>query len=204
MAQNFLGALDLLAGDDDELGAFPAFGRYRGRARRSARGAGYGGYGGRAPQSAWMNAASNRANAVAAYVRPDLPGAPARDAAMLPASFPVFSFALATGTNIITQQMNPQTAFRGQRLSCIVIRNGTSAATTAPLLRTLQVGMKPIILTPDGVALETFNQSAYDTNLLLPPTVPGTVYVANISLALALTTTDTILAILSVIGSAVL
>lgn len=191
MGRNFLGALPYFIGaEENYLGApvprMPMYGR----------GQMYG--------SALSSAAAARANRAAAFVRPDIAGAPARDAALLPAGFPAFSFALATGTNIIQQTMNPQTPFRGQRLSAVVIRSGTSAATSAPLMSLLQVGQKPIITTASGVPVETFNQNAFDTNLLMPPTVPGVIYTANLNLTAALTTTDTILVLLAIIGSGVL
>jgi len=151
-----------------------------------------------------MRAASARANRVAALVRPDLAGAPARDGALLPAGWPIFSFALATGTNIVTQVMNVQTAFRGQRLVAQVVRSGTSAQTTAPLMQIFLVGMKPILATGTAVPLEIFSQNAFDTNVLLPPTVPGVNYVLGISLSAALTTTDTVTCIVGLLGSAVL
>jgi len=183
---NFLGALPYFIGDANYLGApFPQ---------------GYGQMFG----SAMTQAALQRSNRAASFVRPDLAGVPQRDAALLPAAFPTFSFALATGTNIITQSMNPQTPFRGQRLSAVVIRNGTSAATTAPVMSQFIIGQKPIITTANGVPLETFNQSAFDTNLLMPPTMPGVSYTMNINLVAALTTTDTILCLVAIIGSAVL
>ncbi len=149
-------------------------------------------------------AALSRSNRAAAFVRPDMAGVPSRDAALLPMAFPVFSFALATGVNIISQTANPQTPFRGQRLTAVVVRSGTSAATTAPVVQQFLVGQKPIIVTGNGVPLEVFNQSAFDTNLLLPPTVPGVNYVMNINLIAALTTTDTLLCLVSIIGSGLL
>jgi len=158
----------------------------------------------RRQQSALASAAYNRSNRVAGQVRPDIAGAPARDAAMLPAGFPIFSFALATGTNIVTQQMNVQTPFRGQRLVCIVVRSGTSAATTAPLMQIFTVGMRPILATGTAVPLEIFAQNAFDTNVLLPPTVPGVIYTLGISLSAALTTTDTITCVVGLLGSALL
>jgi hypothetical protein len=184
---NFLGALPYNIGADF-MG--------RGRKRRSS--------GRRGQGSPGQQAANYRANQAASFVRPDLPGAPSRDVALLPASFPTFAFALATGTNIIQQQMNPQTPFRGQRLTAVVIRNGASAATTAPLINQLQVGQKPIITTANGVALEVFNQNAFDTNLLFPPTQPGIIYICGIQLTTALTTTDTILCLVAVIGSGIM
>lgn len=183
MGRNFLGALPYFIGDTDYMGA-----------------RGYGGaYG-----SAMTHAASSRANRAAGFVRPDIAGVPQRDAALLPAAFPIFSFALATGTNIINQVMNPQTPFRGQRLSAVVIRNGASASTTAPVMSQFVIGQKPIVTTANGVPLETFNQNAFDTNLLMPPTVPGVTYSMNINLVNALTTTDTLICLVSIIGSAVL
>jgi hypothetical protein len=193
---NFLGALPIHMGDADYLGR-----------RRSPRGGHFGHGGGGGHQSygsASTHAANQRANGAAGFVRPDLPGTPSRDAALLPAAFPPFSFALATGVNIIQQQMNVQVPFRGQRLSVIVVRNGASAALTAPLMSQFLVGQKPIITTPNGVALEIFNQNAFDTNLLMPPTMPGVIYSMNINLVNALLTTDTLLCLVGVIGSAVL
>lgn len=167
-----------------------------GARRRSGHSGSYG--------SSMTHAASQRANNTAAFVRPDIAGTPARDAALLPAAFPVFAFALATGTNTIQGTMNPQTPFRGQRLTTVVIRNGTSAAATAPLLSLLLVGQKPLITTANGVPLETFNQNAFDVNLLMPPTIPGVIYTANVNLTAALTTTDTVTCLVAIIGSAVL
>jgi hypothetical protein len=187
---------DYLAGLDSYIGDI---GR-RSRGARYSRGRQPGRYGG----SASFNAASARANRVAALVRPDLAGAPARDGALLPAGWPTFSFALATGTNIITQQMNVQTAFRGQRLVATVIRNGASAALTAPLMQIFTVGMKPILSSGTPVPLEIFSQNAFDTNVLLPPTVPGVIYTLGLSLSAALTTTDTITVLVGLLGSAVL
>jgi hypothetical protein len=183
---DYLEGLDTFVGD---------IGRTRRRGRRSPQ---------RYRGSASFNAAAMRANRVAAYVRPDLAGAPARDAAMLPAGWPTFGFALATGTNIVTQQMNVQTAFRGQRLVATVIRNGTSAALTAPIMQIFIVGMKPILASGTGVPLEIFAQNAFDTNVLLPPTIPGVIYTLGISLSAALTTTDTITVLVGLMGSAVL
>lgn len=180
------------------MGALPYFGI--GAVPYGGGGFGGGGYGGN-PMAA---AAYQRMNRMAGFARPSMVGAPAMDAAQLPAGFPIFSFALATGTNTITQQMNPQTPFRGQRLSTTVIRNGTSAATTAPLMSQLLVGQKPIVLTSPGIALETFNQNAFDTNLLMPPTYPGTIYTLSLNLVVALTTTDTILVLVGIIGSGIL
>jgi hypothetical protein len=184
---DFLGALPLFIGDE---------GDYMGAARRSRRKPNYG--------SAMTHAANYRANAAAQFARPDIPGAPARDGALLPAGFPPFAFALANGTNVINQQMNPQTPYRVQRMVTIVIRNGTSAQVTAPLIQFLQVGMKPVITTGFGVPLETFAQTAYDTNVLFPPTIPGVIYNMNVNLFAALTTTDTLTALVGTLGSGVL
>lgn len=183
---NYLAGLDTYIGD---------IGR---RSRGARRGGGW------RNGSPSFNAASARANRVAALVRPDLAGAPARDGALLPAGFPVFAFVLATGTNIVTQQMNVQTAFRGQRIVTQVIRVGTSAANTAPLMQIFNVGMKPILATGTAVPMEIFSQNAFDTNVLLPPTVPGVTYTLGISLSAALTTTDTITVLVGILGSAVL
>lgn len=182
MANNYLGALPYFIG----AGGQPA---YRSMSQFG---------------NAMTASALSRSNRAAAFVRPDLAGVPSRDAALLPMAFPVFSFALATGTNIISQTANPQTPFRGQRLTAVVIRNGTSAATTAPLMSQFLVGQKPIITTGNGVPIEVFNQAAFDTNLLLPPTVPGVNYFMSLNLVNALTTTDTIITLVSIIGSSLL
>jgi hypothetical protein len=182
---DFLGALPLFIGAGEDYMSGP-------RRRRPNYG------------SEMTHAANHRANAAAQFARPDIPGAPAREGAMLPAGFPPFGFVLATGVGIINQQMNPQTPYRVQRLVAIVIRNGTSAAVTAPLIQFLQVGMKPVITTGFGVPLEIFAQTAYDTNVLFPPTVPGVIYNLNLNLSLALLTTDTLTALVGTMGSAVL
>lgn len=159
---------------------------------------------GQAPRGPLANAAYARANRVASAVRPDIPGTPHMDAAILPAAFPVVTFALADGINSKTVTMNPQTAFRGQRLFATVLRNGASAALTAPLLTTLLVGQKPVIVTPDGVPIEALAQTAFDMNVLFPPSQPGVLYQATVRLPVALTTTDTITLIFGVHGSAIL
>lgn len=100
--------------------------------------------------------------------------------------------------------MNIQTAFRGRRLTVTVLRSGASAALTAPLMTLLQVGMKPVLASPDGVAIEALGQSGFDNNLLLPPTQPGTIYTLQLRLPVALTGTDTITCIVGLTGSAVL
>lgn len=175
------------------LGALPYFIGADPRVQQRSR------YGG-----ALSSAALMRSNRVASFVRPDIQGVPARDAALLPASFPPFAFALATGVNIINQVMNPQTPLRGQRVGVVVVRNGTSANTTAPLISQFIIGQKPIITTQNGVPAEIFSGNSFDTNLLMPPTVPGVVYSMNCNLTNALTTTDTLLLIVTIIGSAIL
>jgi hypothetical protein len=193
MAINYLGALDAAA--NMSIGYAPGMRDRYGNAISAYH----------APRQSPLDAAAmERANRVASIVRPDIAGTPARDAALLPAGFPIFSFALANGTNAITQTMNIQTPFRGQRLTALVIRNGTSATTTAPLMQFFLVGQKPIITAANPVPLEVFNQNSFDTNLLLPPTMPGVIYQLSLSLTAALTTTDTVTCIVGLLGSAVL
>jgi len=188
----FLGALDV----DADLGVDNFLGR------RRRRGAAY--HRTTYHPGVRQAAAMSRANRVAELVNPDVPGAPARDAALLPAGFPLFSFTNATGLNPITQQMNVQTPFRGQRLVAQVLRSGASAALTAPLIHTLQVGMKPVITTANPVGMEIFGQNAFDVNLILPPTTPGTIYQLTLALPIALGAGDTITVIVGLLGSAVL
>lgn len=138
------------------------------------------------------------------WASPYRPGIQTTDGALLPISFPTFAFAAATGTNVITNPANPQTPFRGQRISAQVLRNGTSAAATAPVLSQLLVGPKPIVLTSPGPALETFSSNAYDTNVILPPTYPGMQYLMSVNLPIALSGTDTLLALVSILGTSVL
>lgn len=191
-----LGALDIDAalGVDNFLGAR----RHRGGTGRRVQSHGY------PMPTARQGAAMQRANRVAAIAYPDVPGSPARDAALVPAGFPVFAFTAATGLNPLIQQMNVQTPFRGQRLTVTVIRNGASALVSAPLLIQLQVGMKPINVTPNAVGLETFSSNAFDTNLLLPPSLPGTIYSMTVNLSAALAGADTLLCIVCILGTGVL
>lgn len=161
-------------------------------------------HGGHHMMSPRQSAAHQRANEAARYVAPDMPGAPSRDGAILPAGWPPFAFALANGVNIQNQQMNVQTPFRGQRLVVIVVRNGTSAATTAPMINTLIVGQKPLIASASAIPAEMFTQTSFDTNLVFPPTYPGVIYSLNMFLTSALTTTDTVLVLPAVNGSALL
>lgn len=188
---NYLGALSLF-GDVGDVG------RHKHHKH-------HGHHGGSASGNA-MSAASARANAAAELVRPDMPGAPARDAAMIPGAFTPMTFVLATGLNSLTSTMNPQTAYRVQRSIALVLRNGASAALTAPLIQFLQVGMKPIIATPGaGVALESFFAAqSFDANMMWPPTWPGVVYSMLVNLPVALTTTDSIFVVVNTMGSAVL
>jgi len=64
--------------------------------------------------------------------------------------------------------------------------------------------MRPSLATGTAVPLEIFAQNAFDTNVLLPPTVPGVIYTLGISLSAALTTTDTITCVVGLLGSALL
>lgn len=182
-------------GDVNYLGAGPMVRVHGGAPAR--------GYGGFTP-TPLQAAAQARANQAAAAVRPDNPGSPSRDAALIPAAWPVFAFTNATGTNSIVQTMNPQTSMRGQRIFATVLRSGASAAATAPLIQFLQIGMKPIITTADGVPIEALNQTAFDMNVLLPPTQPGVLYSLTMRLPVALGAGDTITVICGVHGSAVL
>ena len=97
--------------------------------------------------------------------------------------------------------MNPQAVMRGRRLVCTVLRNGATAAQTAPLITNLQVGMVPCILTPDGVSADSYAPNAVDTNVLLPATAPGVLYVMTMRLPVALGVGDTIPALMA--GNAV-
>jgi hypothetical protein len=143
-------------------------------------------------------------NNAMSWASPYRPGIQVTDGALLPIAFSPFSFVAATGTNAITQVANPQTPFRGQRISAQVLRNGASALATAPVLNQLLVGPKPTVLTTPGPALETFSAGAFDTNLILPPTYPGMTYTMSVNVQVALAGTDTLLALVSIIGTSVL
>ncbi len=186
-------AIDIAGDDDigyDDLGA--VFRRGRGRRRGGAARASWG-------RPRLPAVVAPRA---AALVSPDQPGAPSRRIGIYPAAFPLLSFALADGVNVKSVNMNPQTSFKGQRMFVQVIRSGTSAALTAPLITQMLVGMTPVILTPDGVPAEMFQPSAFDTNLLLPPTEPGVLYQLSMRLTAALAGTDTITVIAGITGGA--
>jgi hypothetical protein len=195
MAMNFLGGLSPYGSmGDDNLGAGRRHPRHGGHAQH------------RLPHGGnpLTEAAHERANRAAGFTRPDIPGAPSRDAAILPAGWPPFAFAAALGINSQNQQMNVQTPFRGQRLTAIIVRNGASAFLTAPVISTLIVGQKPIIASASPVAAENFVANAFDTNLMFPPTYPGIIYSMNMNLVAALAGTDTVLALMGVNGSALL
>jgi hypothetical protein len=192
MSLNYLGALDPYIGD---IGA-----RRRAPMRRG------GGYARAPARSAAQNrtaAAYARSNRVASYVQPDVPGSPARDAALIPGGFPPFAFVAGTGTAIVTQQMNVMCPFRGQRLTVLVLRSGASALVTAPMAVVFQVGMRPVLASGTAVPIEVFGQQAFDTNVLLPPTTPGVPYTLGLALTTALAGTDTLTCIVGVVGSAV-
>ena len=134
---------------------------------------------------------------------PDIPGVPARQGSIQPAAWPIFTFVAGTGTNTLTQTMNPQAPMRGRRPVFTIIRSGASALVTEPLITTLQVGMVPVILTPDGVPASNYVANAFDTNLLLPGTNPGVVYALSMRLPVALAGADTILVIATLQGSSI-
>lgn len=121
---------------------------------------------------------------------------------ILPITFPVFAFALANGTNIITQTVIPQFPFAGQQPIATILRNGTTAQVTFPLLSQLFVGPTPIIQTNPGPALDAYSKDAPNNNLRLPPTGLGQTYRADVNLSAALTTTDTVSVILQINGQA--
>lgn len=121
---------------------------------------------------------------------------------ILPMTFPNFSFALADGTNNKTQTMTPQVPFAGLQPIATILRNGTSANTTFPLLNQLFVGPTPIIQTTPGPALDGYSKDSVNNNLRLPPTGIGQLYRADVGLTAALTTTDTLLVILQINGQA--
>lgn len=121
---------------------------------------------------------------------------------ILPITFPVFNFALAQGTNIVTNSIVPQFPFAGMQPIATILRNGTTAQTTFPTLAQLFVGPTPIIQTSPGPALDAYSKDAPNNNLRLPPTGLGQTYRADINLTSALTTTDTVSVILQINGQA--
>lgn len=121
---------------------------------------------------------------------------------LLPMTFPVFSFVLATGTNVIPQTMQPAVPFAGLQPIATILRNGTSANATFPLLQQLLVGPTPIILSTPGPALDTYSRDAPNNNLRMPPTGIGQTYQAQVGLTAALTGTDTLSVILQINGQA--
>jgi hypothetical protein len=122
---------------------------------------------------------------------------------LLPITFPVFNFVLATGTNIVSSgNLTPQFPFAGMQPIATIIRNGTSAANAFPLLNQLFVGPTPIIQTTPGPPLDAYRFDAVNNNLRLPPTGLGQGYRADVNLSQALLTTDTISVILQINGQA--
>lgn len=121
---------------------------------------------------------------------------------LLPMTFPNFTFALANGTNNITNTMQPQVPFAGLQPIATILRNGASASLTFPLLNQLFVGPTPIIQTTPGPALDGYSKDSVNNNLRLPPTGIGQLYQASVGLTAALLTTDTLLVILQINGQA--
>lgn len=121
---------------------------------------------------------------------------------ILPMTFPTFAFALATGTNNITQTMQPQVPFAGQQPIATILRNGASAAAAFPLLNQLLVGPTPLIQTTPGPALDTYRFDSVHNNMRMPPTGIGQVYTAQVGLTTALAGTDTLSVILQISGQA--
>jgi hypothetical protein len=119
---------------------------------------------------------------------------------ILPITFPIYSFALATGVNAVSQNVTPQFPFAGQQLLATIIRNGTSATNAFPLLNQLFVGPTPIVQTNPGPPLDSYRFDAVRNNFRLPPTGLGQLYRADVNLSQALTTTDTIQVILQLNG----
>lgn len=183
--------MTLLVQGDDDIGYDDLdMGAWGGRRRRR-----------RAMPGRSMSMIARPVSRARSVVTPDQPGAPSRRLGLYPAAFPTVSFALADGTATKSVQMNPQTAFKGQRIFVQVIRSGTSAALTAPLITQLQIGVTPAIITPDGIPAEAFIAGSFDTNIMLPPTEPGVLYQLSVRLPVALTTTDTILLIVGILGT---
>lgn len=121
---------------------------------------------------------------------------------VLPITFPVYNFALANGTNINSQSVQPQFPFAGQQPIATIIRNGTSAAAAFPLLNQLFVGPTPIIQTSPGPALDTYSRDATFNFLRMPPTGLGQLYRADVNLSSALTGTDTLSVFFQINGQA--
>lgn len=119
---------------------------------------------------------------------------------IMPITFPVFSFALATGLNVVEQSCRPEIPFAGLQPLATIIRNGTTATAAFPLLNQLFVGPTPIITTSPGPALDTYRPDAYNNNLLLPPTTVGQTYRALVNLTTALAGTDTLSVLFQING----
>jgi hypothetical protein len=119
---------------------------------------------------------------------------------MVPITFPTFAFALATGINVVSQSVRPEIPFAGIQPIATILRNGTSAAATFPLLNQLFVGPTPIITTQPGPALDAYRFDAFNNNLRLPPTGVGQTYRADVNLTTALAGTDTLSVILQING----
>jgi len=193
-------AIDVLSGDDDDLGfsfANPFMRRRRGGGGRPR--AAYGGGGGN-----YGMAYQPSPPRIPVSLQPlGQGGAQPLQPGIYPVGFPVFLFNLAQALTPITFTINPQVMFRAQRLSCTVIRVGTTAAASAPLLMPgSSVGVKPLVLGADGVPMELFSANSYDTNILFPATTPGTTYSLTLRASSAVTGTDTLTVLVGLLGTA--
>lgn len=127
-------------------------------------------------------------------------GKPQAPAMLLPITFPVYNFALATGINNISQTVRPEYPFAGQQPIANVVRNGASAALAMPLWNLFLVGPTPIITTAPGPSLDTYRFDAFNNNMRLPPTGVGQTYRSDVGLSAALAGTDTISVLLQING----
>jgi hypothetical protein len=121
---------------------------------------------------------------------------------ILPITFPLYTFVLATGTAAVTQNVIPQFPFAGAQPIATILRNGTSAAASLPLLTNLLVGPTPIVQTAPGLPLDGYSKDAVNNNLRIPPTGLGQTYRADVALTSALTGTDSISVLLQINGQA--
>ena len=178
--------LDALAGDDDDLGfRLP----WRGRGGRRAR---------PAPRFFAPTASAPRSPVPRALQV--VPGGVQPQAGLYPVPMPVFTFTAATGTNPITQTINPQVNFRAQSMRVLVQR--LAGATAVPMLVRGQVGIKQMLLSTDPLPIEIFSNVAVDANITYPQTRPGNTYAMTLAMATALGAGESVNVMITFIGSA--
>lgn len=175
--------LDLMAGDDELMGAYEEM--LMGARRRGRRRAGGGG--GRVSPGALRQA-----------LVPTVPGAPAFGPRMDAMGLTPITFNSTSGT-ILTMRASPNKAFKGSRLILDIARTGATS-TGAVSVQIFMIGQTNQFVSGDPVAAGAFGSTAVGTSMSLDPVTPGIAVFLNIVISTAPTTTDTVVVTGSIIG----